>query len=184
MISSANTPSCDAQGAPWRKLWVIAVITILLAGYGFKVATTEMAFAKAPAIILETAPVDPRALLMGDYMTLNYVVSRHIWNELHYISHPFKPESAVLALDEEGLASFSRLYLDDPQEALADNEILVRISPATGEILGTTRFHFQEGAGEALENARYAQVRVMPKGYCMMEHLLDKDRVRIIQQQQ
>lgn len=31
----------------------------------------------APAIVLETRPVDPRDILRGDFMILNYAISRH-----------------------------------------------------------------------------------------------------------
>ena len=176
---TSPTPDGGNKGAAWRRLWVLAVIAMLLAGYVYKVVTTEQAFASAPAIILETAPVDPRALLMGDYMTLDYVANREIGRALQQVEAPNGPDLAVLALDESGLASFSRLYLDEPPESLLANEILVRIAPDTGEILGTSRFHFQEGRGQVYEGARYAQVRVMQKGHCMMEYLLDADRQRI-----
>ena len=58
-----------------RWLWVIvalqAVFLLSWAGYHETVRHT------APTIRLKTMPVDPRDLLRGDYMTLNYEISRH-----------------------------------------------------------------------------------------------------------
>src|SRR5664279_3810970 len=39
------------------------------------VATQEYAFAHGRAVLLETQPVDPRDMLSGDYLMLNYKIS-------------------------------------------------------------------------------------------------------------
>ncbi len=60
----------------------------------------------APEILLETRPVDPRDILRGDYMILNYQISRHAapvgWpkdgkTEAVVI---FKPEGSFYVIDE------------------------------------------------------------------------------------
>ena len=51
---------------------VLALQTAWLLGM---VATQEYAFAHGRAVLLETQPVDPRDMLSGDYLMLNYKIS-------------------------------------------------------------------------------------------------------------
>ena len=59
----------------FRWLWVIVALqaVFLLTWAGYHETVRHM----APTIRLKTMPVDPRDLLRGDYMTLNYEISRH-----------------------------------------------------------------------------------------------------------
>ena len=56
-----------------RLFWLIVALQLLfLVG---EVATKEIAIARAPTVILKTAPIDPRSLFTGNYMTLGYDIS-------------------------------------------------------------------------------------------------------------
>ena len=54
---------------------LILVLTAQTAWLLATVATQEYALATGKAILLETRPVDPRDLLRGDYLILNYKIS-------------------------------------------------------------------------------------------------------------
>jgi len=58
-----------------RWLWVIVAMQacFLVAWAGYHEAVRH----SAPTLRLKGAPVDPRDILRGDYMTLNYDISRH-----------------------------------------------------------------------------------------------------------
>ena len=62
---------------------------------------------------------DPRSLIQGDYMTLNYELER----ELRDVPH--KAKVIIVSLDEHDVATFGRYY--DEGVLLAENEQLLRI---------------------------------------------------------
>lgn len=58
---------------PVRILIVAALQTVALAGM---VAAKQWTLATGTPVVLETRPVDPRSLFRGDYVRLNYAISR------------------------------------------------------------------------------------------------------------
>lgn len=62
----------NMKSARW--IWVIVALQVvfLLGWAGYH----EMIRSTAPTVRLKTLPVDPRDILRGDYMTLNYEISR------------------------------------------------------------------------------------------------------------
>ncbi|MGG6893604.1 GDYXXLXY domain-containing protein [Rhizobium sp. BR 315] len=61
-----------------RRLWTAAVIVAVLqtAVLAYMVGERAWGLRSGVEVILKTAPVDPRDLLRGDYVTLNYDISR------------------------------------------------------------------------------------------------------------
>jgi uncharacterized membrane-anchored protein len=60
------------------RLWIAAVVVAALqtAVLGYMVGERAWGLRTGVEILLKTAPVDPRDLLRGDYVTLNYDISR------------------------------------------------------------------------------------------------------------
>jgi uncharacterized membrane-anchored protein len=69
-------------GAPTRpyvrRAWMAAVIVALLQTgiIGYTIASRASILRSGTEVLLKTAPVDPRDLLRGDYVVLNYEISR------------------------------------------------------------------------------------------------------------
>jgi len=61
----------NTQTARWLWVVVAAQITFLLSWAGYHEVVRHI----APTVRLKTMPVDPRDILRGDYMTLNYEIS-------------------------------------------------------------------------------------------------------------
>ena len=61
-----------------RRLWIAAIVVAALqtAVLGYMVGERAWGLRSGVEVILETAPVDPRDFLRGDYVTLNYDISR------------------------------------------------------------------------------------------------------------
>ena len=57
------------------KLWLLGLLLIQTAYLMGTVIVSEQALAKGKVILLETLPIDPRDLLRGDYIILNYKIS-------------------------------------------------------------------------------------------------------------
>lgn len=104
----------------------------------------EYILSRGERILLPLAPVDPRSLMQGDYMRLDYELARQ-WR-------PGTP--LVVTLDARGVAHWRA---QGKPERLAPNER--RLFPKQGRI-GPDAYFFEEGDGEALTRARYGEFRL------------------------
>jgi uncharacterized membrane-anchored protein len=142
---------------------------IVLAVVNFSILQTETSLAQGRVIFLELAPVDPRSLLQGDYMRLNYAIT----DQLRAMNELPERGQLVLQLDEQNVATFDRVYQG---EALAPKEILVNYRQQGWEVwIGPESFFFQEGHAEAYEDAKYGELRVAENGQVMLTGLRAED---------
>ena len=119
------------------------------------------------AIFLELAPVDPRSLMQGDYMALDFAISRSIAENLPKSGRPVK--QVVLKLNTQRRASFSRF---DTSAQPATNEILLNFTLRNGRPwLGTNAFFFEEGSASRYEGARFGEFRVNSMGDAILVNL-------------
>ncbi|MFS8115956.1 GDYXXLXY domain-containing protein [Rhizobium jaguaris] len=61
-----------------RRMWIAAIVVAALqtAVLGYMVGERAWGLRSGVEVLLKTAPIDPRDLLRGDYVTLNYDISR------------------------------------------------------------------------------------------------------------
>lgn len=162
-----------------RKTAVFVALLLILAGINFSIWRTEQALANGQEVILQLAPVDPRSLMQGDYMALNFAMGEQI-RGLLATDKPITGH-AVIKQDAQGVAQLVRL--DDGQQ-LQDGEQLLEFRYREHRIqFATNAFFFQEGTGDSYEAARYGLFRVSPDGKPLLTHLLD-ERLEIIGQTQ
>ena len=155
-----------------RGMLVIAGLAIVLVVPNVLVLDKERLLADGTPVLLELAPVDPRSLIQGDYMRLDYAMTRQIadsgqrWPRTGQI---------VVALDENGVARFVRRH--DVRTPLGPRERLLTYRRRGGGIrVGTDAFHFQEGHAGRYLGARYGEVRVSPSGTSVLVGLRDSAR--------
>jgi uncharacterized membrane-anchored protein len=136
------------------------------------VVQKESVLARGRTVLLELAPRDPRSLMQGDYMVLDYAISREQWR-----SEASVPEDGhlVLRLDEQGVGRFVRF--DAPEAPLAPGEFKLRYRVRLGRVrLGAESFFFQEGHADRYEGARYGELRVADSGASVLVGLRDAER--------
>jgi uncharacterized membrane-anchored protein len=154
-----------------RNTVIFAGLAFALLGPTALIIQKESLLATGKPVLLELAPVDPRSLMQGDYMVLNYAISRdREWN-------PGWPHDGrlVLSLDMQGVGQFVRLH--EPSIPLAPDEFLLRYRVRNGRVrLGAEAFFFQEGQARHYESARYGELRVAPNGTSVLVGLRGKDR--------
>lgn len=107
---------------------------------------------RAPAAYLKIAPRDPRAFLLGDYMTLFYDFERQ----------PAESDENILYLGENNVLS----------RVPGGAEVKVRRSGKA--YLLPRQYFFQEGTGKKFEDARYAAVKLLPGGKMALWGLADE----------
>ena len=60
------------------RIVLAANLILVLAFFAFSVVQKETLISKGTEVLLRLAPVDPRSLMQGDYMALNYQILRQI----------------------------------------------------------------------------------------------------------
>jgi uncharacterized membrane-anchored protein len=123
-------------------------------------------------VLLELAPVDPRALIQGDYMALRYAPK--VLPDLP--AEPGLPAegTAVLGVGAGGIALYRR---PDRGEPLAADELRLRFRRVgEGEArYGADAFFFEEGTAQLYEAARYGVLKVDEAGRSVLIGLADAE---------
>jgi uncharacterized membrane-anchored protein len=137
--------------------------------FGSQIKALEAIKAEGETVLLDLRPVDPRALMMGDFMALRYAeeVQRDLPDDL-------APSGQfVLTLDENKVGRFSRVA---GGEDLADSEVRINyIKQRRGVTFGAPRYYFQNGTAETYEQADYGIFKIAPSGRATLVGLADEN---------
>jgi uncharacterized membrane-anchored protein len=154
-----------------RNAVIFGGLAFALLGPTVLIVQKESLLATGKPVLLELAPVDPRSLMQGDYMVLDYAISRDRGSSQEWP----RDGHLVLRLDEHGAGQFVRFH--DPGTPLAPGEFLLRYRVRDGRVrLGAEAFFFQEGHAQRYEGARYGELRVAPNGTSVLVGLRNKER--------
>ncbi|MBT2620830.1 GDYXXLXY domain-containing protein [Chryseobacterium sp. ISL-6] len=141
--------------------WIIIALNliVLLIYFNFSVSKKEAVLKDGKLVLLQLAPVDPRSLMQGDYMSLRYHIAQNI-----NMDHIPKRGYCVVRLDKNGVAD--RVRLQKETTPLNNGEYLIKYSsPEQWTInIGAESFFFQEGQAEKYENAKYGGVKIDENG--------------------
>lgn len=184
-------------------IWLVGVFVIALLGaVNYKVQQFEDVLATGKPIVLKIAPVDPRSLMQGDYMVLNYAILSEIQqsqvlsesneslesnesidageaNETIGIdeSSPSGKKAYILVhLDKNHVATFCEEQSDIPTDfkhCTPNVYLPIRYKGWLPE-LPSQDYFFAEGKGEHYAQAEYAEYR-FKDGILLLARLLDKD---------
>ena len=144
---------------------IIAVVVLIIVN--FAIYQKEQLLVQGTTLLLELAPRDPRSLIQGDYMVLNYKIANE--PKLWYVD---KDGFLVVEQNDKHIAQFKRIY--DQTVPLQKNELLLRFHKRRHGIhLGAEAFFFQEGHAQYYENARYGELKVAKSGESILVGLRD-----------
>jgi len=137
---------------------LIAIGALLVLGaVNFSIVGKERIKRGGEVIYLDLAPVDPRSLIQGDYMTLRFRLADEIRASLRApgAERPREGERrfADIALDPRRVASLAK-----PGTA-ATHKLRYRIR-REAVWLGTNAYFFEEGREERYARARYGEFRL------------------------
>lgn len=155
------------RSAKWYRVVIVATMLLILAVVNGAIWQKESHLAEGEVVYLELAPVDPRSLMQGDYMALNFELSNDIQRALQSRHADDTPKArdghAIVRLDEQGIGHFQRLA--DGQSTLEDDERRLHYRLRNGQVrFATNAFFFEEGHAERYERARYGQFRISDNG--------------------
>jgi len=171
-----------------KKLVVLGLVLIL--GFiNWSILSKENHLSNGDIAILKLAPVDPRSLMQGDYMTLTFSLANQIYNKLPKTeeyqgwrrSADANDGFVKVILDNNKLASFDSLHENFNQSDINPETLFMRFRVRQGRVIfATNAFFFQEGHAKFYETAQYGQFRVDAKGELLLEAMLDSKFEKII----
>jgi len=166
---------------------------LILAVANIGIWQKESLIADGRPVFIALEPVDPRSLIQGDYMSLNFLQLQNITGDI-YDFDKLNPTYLVMRRDPRGLATPLRAYqsgvsnhenaviTDTPVqrparqsvEHLAADEFLIELTPRKGRwALVTDAWYFAEGEAGRWETAKYGDFRVLPNGKALLVGLAD-----------
>ncbi|MEO5816927.1 MAG: GDYXXLXY domain-containing protein [Gemmatimonadaceae bacterium] len=155
-----------------KRVLVAVGLALALSAPNYAIWQKERLLASGTPMLLALAPVDPRSLMQGDYMRLDYAVVRSLTEGKDWP----RDGRLVVTLDSSGVARFVRR--DAPNIALATGERLLRYRRRGTRIsVGSNAFHFQEGDAARYARARFGELRVDAQGTSVLVGLRDASRV-------
>ena len=151
-----------------KKQWylITSVVLLQLSILGYQVFSNEQLLSEGKVITLELAPVDPRSLIQGDYVRLQY--------EIGELELPVERNQgrAYLLLKEnkDGIYQTIKVFnrqIDPTKMKLAEDEVIMtgKYNGYDQIIFGIESYFVPEGTGLDVErNAKLAKVAVSKKG--------------------
>ena len=133
------------------KIIAVVSLVVVLCLVNWSIFTKEKHLTDGKIVYLELAPVDPRSLMQGDYMSLRFAVADEVYKALPKMheSRRWRRDvdaedgSVVVKLDQQNVATFSRL---DNDQKLSESETLLSYRVRNGTVkFVTNAFFFQEG---------------------------------------
>lgn len=183
--------SREEAPTPTRQGWVLVLLsTTLVAVLGVtnqKIWQYESVLDQGRSVILELEPVDPRSLMQGDYMKLNYEIIRFIKGAYQMSGSSYQGTKssayALLKNDAQGVARFCAISEKLPTEARdfgqCDQGLFIPFKvgkPRSRIKLPSHGYFFAEGAGLYYAQARYGEFKVSRDGTALLSKLLDINR--------
>lgn len=152
-----------------RKMIAAFVGFIILAGVNYTIYSREQLLHDGQIVLLELAPVDPRSLMQGDYMALDFAINRTAFSTEP--TEDLKDGNLVVSLDKNSVAHFKRFADNTP---VSDDEVLLRYRIRNDQPkFATNAYFFQEGTSEQYVSARYGEFRVSDSGDMILTKLRD-----------
>lgn len=136
------------------------------------VATANLGIRQKEALIrdgqpvfVELAPVDPRSLVQGDFMRLNFNLPGEAEERRAGMLRRERP-FVVVRRDERGIAKPLRIAGETP---LSEGEMRIELTPKDGRwILVSDAWFFAEGEAPRWARARYGEFRVDADGRALL----------------
>jgi len=170
----SSHPECTRyqKGTKLMRIKLALLLLLPVLGYlNLGILSKESLKANGETILLELAPRDPRSLLQGDYMALNYRLHNELRGKKELRGHRGQ---IVIKKDDNGVATLDRIYNG---EELAENERLLRFNfSGRRPEVATHSFFFQEGKAKAFEAAHYGIFKLDSDGSLLLVDLADENR--------
>jgi len=137
------------------RIFIIVGALIVLGAVNFSIVGKESTIRNGVVVYLDLAPVDPRSIMQGDYMTLRFRLAQDIRTHVK----PLPPEGGT----DLAPINIATNQVGNLARSGETGNIRIRYRIRKGEVwLGTNAFFFEEGREPQYREARYGEFRVDP----------------------
>lgn len=151
-----------------KKILVVLNLLLLMLAFGYSVIKEEKNLNKK-TFYIKTVPIDPRSLIQGDYMILNYDITESARAEARNLRKGY----IRVRINDLKVAEF--IGVDREYLPSSDNELSIQFHQNDSTIdIGVNSYLFQEGTGDKFQKAKYAEVIELKNGKLRLKHLLDE----------
>lgn len=135
---------------------ILAGAVLVLGAVDLSIAMKERIKREGEVVLIELGPRDPRSLMQGDYMALDFPLARRIaesWAGAGAKPREGESGTAYIVVDPQRVASWAA--------AGTPGALPLRYRVRNGEAwIGTNAFFFEEGAQGRYAPARYGEFRL------------------------
>ena len=176
--AAAAAPSTGAAAPPPRwnlggsvslpidRLGIVATALLVVIAANVAIWQKEDVIANGQPVYVLLAPVDPRSLMQGDYMRLDFRLPPEVAADLGGLLDRSRPHVVARRDAATGVATLLRLHKGEP---LAGDELRIELTPAHGDwVLVSDAWSFAEGDAPRWSRARYGEFRVDAKGRALL----------------
>lgn len=154
----------------FSKSIVAGGLLLVLGVFAYSVWQKEQLLQTGEQAFIKLAPVDPRSLMQGDYMILNYAIS----TEINTLAKKQREGLLVYTLNDAHEMILLRVASDN--EILQQGEKYIQFRYRKWRIqLGANSFFFQEGKAATFDKATFGEVRVAKDGNAILVGLRDEN---------
>lgn len=160
----------------------ILVATLILFALFFirAVLQKEEIVKEGRLVLLPLAPVDPRSLIQGDYMQLNYAINTDLRSAEINKEDLHKRGYVLLTLDAQNRGTFKGISKD---LLLVDGDDVVAVKYFNWDgfnlSVGAESYFFQEGKDSLYEQAKFGGLRIDQQGNSVLIGLYKENLERI-----
>ncbi|RQO73787.1 hypothetical protein DBR40_13345 [Pedobacter sp. KBW01] len=156
-----------------KSIFIVINLLLLIGYFNWSIYAKERILSEGKLVLIELAPVDPRSLMQGDYMHLNYKENTF----LEKVKIP-KRGFCLLKIDSNGIGH--RIALIKDMRPLGNDEVVVKYFFDGNEYwpsihIGAESYFFQEGKGKKYEAAKYGGLKIDRNGNSILVGLYNKD---------
>lgn len=188
--ASSVPPVAVVKTRGWLPLMTALGVVLVLAVANGGIWTYERILRTGQRVILALAPVDPRSLMQGDYMSLNFELVDHLRQAAQATKSANRDANgqkatqsyALLSIDDKGVASLAGVSQNYPSMILADGKTVImryKTGPFGTVSLASHEYFFPEGQGSHFAQAKYGEFRVRKDGKALLSGLLDENLNRL-----
>ncbi|UYW00730.1 GDYXXLXY domain-containing protein [Flavobacterium agricola] len=160
------------------KLFLITINLVLVGGYFLNsVKLKEQTLSQGKLLLLQLAPVDPRSLMQGDYMVLNYAVNNELPDNI--------PSKGYVIFEKDSTANYKPILFTEQFQQIPNHQIILKYTHQpndwnNGRIkLGAESYFFEEGQADKFAEAVFGGLKVDEKGNSILVGLYDKNKIQI-----
>ncbi len=150
--------------------WIAIALNLVVVLFLFNksIFEKEKILSEGKLVLLRLEPVDPRSLIQGDFMRLNYEISANIPGD----SIP-KRGYCIVKLNEEGIGT--KIRLQNESTPINEGEYAIVYTANNWRInIGAESYFFEEGQAARFDSAKYGGMKIDNHGNNILIGLYDE----------